>query len=188
MESLKTKIKLAVYERAPNSLTLDNLHGLLPEIDISSIKKEIEALVNEGFLIERKSGRNTDYQLPSYENLPVKEYISIGDLKVPRMLANDTARPESVNIFYETLAKRILIAEVNAEKKFEEKLKSYWGNVITLFGAFIGVFSLIVGFLKTIPITENATFSSVFWLSTAQVIPFAIVLVFFVAILKWLFK
>ena len=78
--------------------------------------------------------------------------------------------------------------ELEAEKKLDERLKSYWANVVTLFGAFIGVFSLIVGFLKIVPLEANSTFWSVFILSSAQVLPLALMLGAFVWLLRALFK
>lgn len=188
MENLRNKIISTLIERAPNPLTLDNFFTLLPNSDMTALAKEIQTLMDEGAIQERSSPRNKDYRLPSYEHIPIKEYISIAGVKVPRALAGDTARSESVNIFFETLARRLIEVEANAEKKLDERLKSYWGNIVTLFGAFIGVFSLIVGFLKTIPIEKDATFLSVLSLGTAQVLPFAFVLAGFVWFLKWQFK
>jgi hypothetical protein len=188
MESLHSRIVTCLIERAPNSLTLNNLSGLLPGVDIQAIEEELQALVTEGVLRERASAKTKDYLLSSYETIPTREFISLNGMKLPRLIAGDIARPEDVNIFFETLAHRLLEVEAAAEEKLNERLKSYWGNVVTLFGAFIGVFSLIVGFVKTIPIEKDATFMSVLSIGTAQVLPFAIVLAGFVWFLKWQFK
>ena len=109
-------------------------------------------------------------------------------IKVPRLIAGDTARPEDVNIFFEVLARRMIQIESDAEHKLDDKLKSYWGNIVTLFGAFIGVFALIVGFLRTVPFEPGSTFSSVLILSSAQVLPLAAMLGAFVWFLKLQFK
>ena len=145
-------------------------------------------MAESGSLVSRPGPRRADYVLPSYSNLPVREYVAIGGVKVPRMLAGDTARSEDVNIFFEALARRLVEIEAEAQVHFDEKLKSYWGNIVTLFGAFIGVFSLIVGFLKTVPMDPGSTFWSVLAVSSAQVLPLAVVLGAFVWFLRAQFK
>jgi hypothetical protein len=177
MENLRTKIQTTFVERAPNSLTLNNLAKLLQGEDLHAIEKELQKMVSEGVLVERSAGRNKDYLLTSYSGIPVREFVSVGGVKVPRLLHGDTARPEDVNIFFEVLARRVL-----------ERLKSYWGNIITLFGAFIGVFSLIVGFIKTAQLDKDATFVSVLSVSTAQILPLALVLGGFIWLLKSQFR
>lgn len=188
MESLRNNILTCLVERAPNSLTAANFLGLLGGINPQALQNELDSMSADGTLLARTHARNTDYMLPSYEGLPVREYVSVGGVKVPRLLAKDTARPEELNIFFEVLARRMLQIEAEAEKKSDEKFKAYWANVVTLFGAFIGVFALITGFLKTVPLEQNSTFISVLILSTAQVIPLAIILGAFVWFLRALFK
>lgn len=188
METLRNSILTCVVERAPNSLTAANLYGLLVGPDPNEIQKELDSMVADGALVARTHARTTDYLLPSYEGLPVREYVSVGGVKVPRLIAQDTARPEELNIFFEVLARRMLQIEAEADRKSDEKLKAYWANIVTLFGAFIGVFALITGFLKTVPLEPGSTFSSVLILSTAQVIPLAIILGAFVWLLRVLFK
>ena len=188
MESLRNSILTCLVERAPNSLTAANILALLGETDSQTLRKELESMSTDGVVVIRTHARNADYMLPSYEGLPVREYVSVSGIKVPRLLANDTARPEELNIFFEVLARRMLQIESDAERKLDEKLKSYWANVVTLFGAFIGVFALIVGFLKTVPFESGSTFFSVLILSSAQVIPLAVILGAFVWFLKAQFK
>jgi hypothetical protein len=188
MESLRAKIQLILIERAPNSLTLNNFAGLIRDEDFQSIQRELGEMVAARLVVERSQGLSKDYMLPSYAGIPPREFISIGGVKVPRLLHGDTARPEDLNIFFEVLGKRILLAESEADRKLDERLKGYWGNIVTLFGAFIGVFSLIVTFVKTAPIDGNATFLSVFAVTSAQVLPLAFVLGMFVWFLKSQFK
>ena len=188
MESLRNSILACLVERAPNSLTAANILTVLGGTDPHALQKELESMLADGVVVARTHARNPDYLLPSYEGLPLRQYVSVGGIKVPRLLAGDTARPEELNIFLEVVARRMLQIETDAERKLDERLKSYWTNVVTLFGAFIGVFALITGFLKTVPLEPASTFSSVLILSTAQVIPLAIILGAFVWLLKVLFK
>jgi hypothetical protein len=188
MESLRNKILICLAERAPNSLTLPNLLSQIPDIDIHALEKELQSMATDGRVIMRPGKRYSDYVLPSYDGLPVREYVAIGDIKVPRLLSDERARPEELNIFVEVLARRIVQIEQEAEKRLDERLKNYWANVVTLFGAFIGVFSLIVGFLKTVPLETNSTFWSVFIQSSAQILPLALMLGGFIWLLRTIFK
>lgn len=188
MESLRNSVLACLVERAPNSLTAANVTTLLGSAEFSAVQKELDSMAEQGLLVARRSARNSDYLLPSYEGLPVREYVSVGGIKVPRLLAQDTMRPEGLNVFFEVLARRMLQIDTDAERKLDERLKSYWANVITLFGAFIGVFALIVGFLKTVPFEPGSTFTSVLVLSSAQVIPLAVILGAFIWLLRTQFK
>jgi hypothetical protein len=188
MENLRSRIVTCLIERAPNPLTLGNLSVLLPDTDPQALEKELQALAVDGTLLERPGPKKKDYLLSSYKGIPIREFVSLNGMNLPRFIAGDVARSEDINIYFETLSLRLLEVEATAEKKLDERLKSYWGNVVTLFGAFIGVFSLIVGFVKTISIEKDATFISVLSIGTAQVLPFAIVLAGFVWFLKWKFK
>lgn len=188
MDSLRNKIHTCLIERAPNALTIRNLVDLFPDTDAHTIENELKSMSAEGLVTIRPGIRYSDYVLRSYEGLPISEYMTVGDFKLPRLLSDDRPRPEDLNIFVEMLAQRILQVEHDAEKKLDERLKSYWANVITLFGAFIGVFALIVGFLKTVPMEQNLTFESALILSAAQVLPLAVILGTFILLLRVLFK
>jgi hypothetical protein len=188
MENLRNRILACFIERAPNPLTSANLLSLIESVDSSALEGELQAMATAGSLLMRQGPKRNEYQLPSYSNIPIREYVAIGGVKVPRMLTGDTARSEDVNIFFEVLAKRLVQIESEAQAQFDEKLKSYWGNIVTLFGAFIGVFSLIVGFIKTPPMDTGATFLSVLALNSAQVLPLAVVLAGFVWFLRAQFK
>ena len=188
MESLRNRILTCLVERAPNTLTVENFQNLLGLLDLDILQAELDKMESEKLIIARRHSKKPDYMLKSYDGLPIRQFVSVGPLKVPRLLANDTARPEELNIYFEVLARRFLEIESEAEKKMDERLKSYWANIVTLFGAFIGVFALITGFLKTVPIEYGATFQSVLLLSTAQVLPLAVILGCFIWLLRFVFK
>jgi hypothetical protein len=188
VENLRNKIQTVFIQRAPNSLTLTNLSALLGGEDLHALSQELQRMVAERVLVERTSARNKDYLLASYNGIPVREYVTVGGVKVPRLLQGDTARPEDLNIYFEVVAQRLVAIDAESEKRIDERLKGYWGNIVTLFGAFIGVFSLIVAFIKPIPIGPDATFVSVLALTAAQLIPLALVLGAFVWLLRVLFK
>ena len=187
-ESLKTIIHSTLVERAPHGLTVDNLIQLIQGEGSKSIIDCLNQLIEEGIVSKREGNIKDDYCLTSYENIPTKKYININGIKVPRMLANDTARPEDINLFFESLANKTAEIENTIEERLNEKLKSYWANIIILFGVFIGLFALIITFVQKVEIKGSETFWNVLSLNTAQVVPLAIVLAGFVYLLKRLFK
>ena len=189
-ESIRNRIQAAMIERAPNSLTLRAFESILG-VGQSEIEPELKKLVTEGILIERPSNapyKRADYLLKSYEGIPVREFVTISGVQLPRLHHGDTARPEDLNLFMEVLARRLLAIEADADRKMEEKLRRYWGEIVTLFGAFIGVFALIVAFLRTAPLDKDASFSSVILLMSAQVLPLALILAGFVWFLRRQFR
>ncbi len=187
-ESLKIIIQSTLVERAPHGLTVDNFIQLIQGEEENSIINSLDQLIEEGIVSKREGNIKDDYHLTSYENIPTKRYININGIKVPRMLSNDTARPEDINLFFESLANKTADIENTIEERLDDKLKSYWANIIVLFGAFIGLFSLIITFVQKVEIKGGETFWNVLSLNTAQVFPLAIVLAGFVYLLKKLFK
>lgn len=187
-ESLKPRLHSTFIDRAPNPLTVDNLVFLFEKTDARDIEKCLAELTTEGILANKKMGKKTGYYLSNYEDIPTKSHMSIGSLKVPRMLANDMARSEDVNIFYESLAKKVAFIEESIEDKVNEKLKEYWGSIIILFGVFIGLFSLIVNFVQKVEIQPESSFWDILLLNSAQVIPISLVLLVFICVLHRLFR
>jgi len=57
MESLRNSILTCLVERSPNSLTAPNLLGLIPEVEVHTLQKELDAMVADGLVIVRKHAR-----------------------------------------------------------------------------------------------------------------------------------
>lgn len=184
METLRDKILNCLIQRAPNPLTVQTLEMLLSSFEHKEIEDELEKMFHEHVIRKIPTNSIAFYSLMSYENIPVARFIEVGGVKFPRMISGEIARSEDVNLFIERLAQRTEQVALDAQTKIDAQLKSYWGNVVTLFGTFIGVFSLIVGFLKTAPMDSGSTFYSVLILSSAQMLPLALILLVFVWFLK----
>lgn len=187
-ESTKENIHSIFIERAPNSLTVDNLISLIQGESVKNIEACLKQLVEEKVIEERDGEVKKDYKLISYKNIPSKQYMNINGIKVPRLLAKDHIRPEDVNIYFESLANKLTSIERTTEERINEKLKEYWANIIILFGVFIGLFSLIITFVEKVELKGGESFLNVLLLNVAQVIPLAVVLAGFVYLLKKLFK
>lgn len=185
-KDLEAEVLFSFYKRAPNSLTLDNLLFDIPETDATSIDQALAKLVISRKLTNTpgEGSIKAHFNLTSYENVPVKDYIDIGGVKVPRLLAYDRPRPEDLNIFIEALAKRSLSLEVEFESRLDAKLRDYWSNIIVLFGIFVAVFSIVVTFVGKVEVRQDSTFMQILLINFAQVIPIAMVLGSFVWLLK----
>lgn len=188
-KDIEAEVLDSFYKRAPNFLTLDNLHFDIPDVDVQNIEQVLNKLSNLGQLrvTSAQGATNAHYELASYENVRFKEYIEIGGIKVRRLLTHDRPRPEDINIFVEALVKRTLSLEAEFERRLDAKLRDYWSNVIVLFGIFVAVFSIVVTFVGKIEVKQGGTFCDVLLINFAQVTPIAIVLGLFVLLIKKLF-
>ena len=195
METIQDRILLCFVERAPNPLTAQMIYIALNDsaITFPTVEGELKKLCTAGKIREhgqRPQGigpigsYRVGYVLPTYDNIPIKMHINIKNFTMGRFLGGDAARAEDFNILIETFARELTKVEQEAEDRIARTMQQYWANVIALFGAFIGVFSLITGFLRTVPFEKDSTFLSILVLSSAQTLPLALILLVFMLILR----
>lgn len=191
---IESEILQTIIERAPNSLREETILYDLSDYKPEEILGSLGNLVKQGKIIrkehkvERAGVLVRTYMLSSYENIPIRRSIKIGDMLIPRMLDSDIGRAEDVNGSVEALSKYANSLEDRFVKMYREEMKSYWGGIITLFGIFVGLFSLIIVGSQKIIITENWSLGTVFLANFVQVAPLAVVLILFVVLLKFIFK
>ncbi len=128
------------------------------------------------------------YKLSNLNNIVIREYINVGSSKFRRILSNDPILPEAINMQVEQLSDYTNNLEERFSKIVATKLKSYWANIITIFGIFIALLSFIFTTVNKIQILESWSFFDIFLYNTAQILPVAIILVGFSILLKLLFK
>jgi len=170
--------------RAPNRLSLDLIYYELPDNEKDEIDKSVDHLVSKKILIKE----DKTYELTSYQNIPIRETITIGDTEVRRILQTDPILPEAINIPIENLSVYANSLEKRFEKIISKKLESYWANIIILFGIFIGIFSLIITAITKISIDSNWGLCDIFLKNLMQVLPISVVLIIFVVLLKLMFR
>jgi len=182
-----------IYHRAPNSIREDYIIRELKSFEREDIRKELSSMRRDSAII-RDVVQNlaikedtTSYRLDSCEGIPVRKTISIGGLQIPRLMDADPARAEDVNYLLESLAQYSNSLEDRFKQILKKRMKSYWANIITLFGVFIGLFSLINISISKITIDQSWTRDQIFWNNFEQILPTAIVLVIFMFLLKVLF-
>ena len=197
--NFKDNLKIFFYDRAPNTLIFEHIKYAFPHLEAKSLEKSLQELIAEGFLetqvysnerypnFKRTGYRIAPNRLGSY---PIKTEIEIGDIKIPRMLDTDTVRAEDINSICLSFDKIITEKTKQLKKSFDSELRKYWGTVITLFGLFLTIFSLVNVAIKPIYYSSDFNLSpkEIFIQSTYNIIPLAIVLFLFLIILYSLFK
>ena len=197
-ENLEDDILREFQNRAPNPIHADLLHYIFQtEIPKDKIIVALEKLLNEnkigyfgiGNLRPKQSNPNyITYSLPvaNYISIPIKPYFKFGSHKVPRILSNSPISSEQINIITEFLAKYTEELTKEIEEKYENSVKQYWVNLITVFGLFLAVFALITASSQKITIDGGKNFWDIVGLNVAQVLPLALVLFGFIFLLNYI--
>jgi len=185
MPSLGTKLVGIFEDRAPNTLFSELIYSELPGYSEKEIDSEIQNLVSGGIL--QPSGPS-QFKLVNQRNLLIKKYIEIDDLKIRRLLGGDPVNPEAINMAIEKVSTYSSRLERKFSKLVAKKLKSYWGNIIIIFGISISIFSIIGNLTTKIQIDPTWSLCDIFLKNLMQVLPLTSVMVIFVIILKLLFR
>jgi polyferredoxin len=116
--------------------------------------------------------------------------IKIGDTQVPRAIETNYMETilEDVNEAIEVLSEYSDGLENRFSELSKAEMKKYWANLITLFGIFLAIFSLITVALPRIDFPYYYNYKEIFLANSVQVIPVAIVLGIFIVILKLIFR
>jgi len=130
------------------------------------------------------------YRLRSFQNLPIRETIRLGDVEMPRLMSDSSAGtfPEIYNEALEILAEYNRSLEARFERMVRTQERKYWANVVGLFGVFVSVLALVIVGLPKITTDPTLPFWSVFWLNVAQILPVALVLAVFVLVARWVVR
>ncbi len=180
---IKNKVLEEIRRRAPNEVREDTVLRSLSKYDPGAVTAALQELVGQEAIRQEVHpapaiGRALNvYSLASYLNVPIEEYIQVGDTKVPRQITTDKIRAEDLNEMVEALSEYSKSLEMRFQEIVRKETRGYWANIITLFGLFIALFSLIV-----------TSFGAAGGTKSEQIIPLGIVLAGFVLVLKLLFR
>ena len=188
-------IKLLI-DRAPNPVSKTIIDNRLNDLEANEVENALGELQKEGRVenpmqMVGKGPYAADYyKLTSYDGLPIRRTIKIGNIEVNRILGIDSVQSslEDINEAVERLAEYSDSLEDIFYEKFKKEMNRYWANIITLFGLFIAIFSLIIVALPRINMPENLSFLNILVTNTAQILPITLVLAIFVWILAKLFR
>ena len=188
-------IKLLI-ERAPNPVSNTIIENRLNDLETNEVENALDELQKEGRIENpmQMSGEGpyaaNYYKLKSYNGIPIRRTIKIGDIEVNRILRVDSVESslEDINEAVERLAEYSDSLEDIFYEKFKKEMNRYWANIIILFGLFIAIFSLIIVALPRINMPENMSFFNILLTNTAQILPITLVLAIFIWIVAKLFR
>ena len=181
--TMTTRAKDAIIsfliERSPNYVSESLLRRRLSLHDEAALKEAIEELIRADRIVAETDpreaiGRPVRYfKLKSYDGLPVRETIKIGDIEIQRLLSASKVGffPEDFNEQIERLADYTNELEQRFVELVKKEQRRYWANVITIFGVFVAILSFVLVGIPKIATYPNLSFWSIFSLNLAQVLP-----------------
>jgi hypothetical protein len=199
MDEIKNDILRFIADRAPNDIGEDIiLRHLAAKYSHSEIKEALNELKKESKLSEILIPSGIDdksevgwpaYSLTSYENIPIRRTIKVGETLVPRVLkSNMVSRSlEDINEAIEMLSEYSASLEKRFTRLVDAEMKKQRANLILLFGIFVAVFSFVIVGLPRITYPPSHTFAQIVLASIAQLIPIALIFAIFIGLLWYLF-
>lgn len=120
----------------------------------------------------------------------VEEIIEVGGQQYPKMLAGDKVRSDDINFVVERLAQNTQEAKADSIAEIEKVSDRLNKQLITLFGIFVSIFSVIVistdKLLTLDPkLLENQTWLQLLGKSSAMMFPVLVVIAIFVLLIDW---
>ena len=197
MQEVKDDILRLVMDRAPNTVRKEIISRHLTEYSDKDVEKALRELVQKGKL-ESPLGHTGDsramvqagYKLPADMDVPIRMTIQVGDVPIFRILQSDMIQLslEDINEAIESLARYSETMESRSRELIREERRKYWANLIPLFGIFVAMFSFILISLPRIETSMQYSFWKTLEVNTAQILPVAIILALFVAVLRLVFR
>jgi hypothetical protein len=184
-KKLENDLIRKLHHCAPNPIQIKVLKNEL-NADAQELEKVADSLEKKGIL--EWIGKREGLRLKNCDNIPINTTIQIGATEIPRLMAGDSVYVEAINNAIERLAEYANSLENKFKDEVEKRMRSYWGNIITLFGIFISLFAFILS------VTNNAVFDAewgfwtIFLNNLAIIGPLLCVMAVFLILLKILFK
>jgi len=184
-------IRLLTY-KAPNFVREGMLEHHLQKYDKTTLTTAIQELIEEKKIVEKidpreAAGSPVRYlQLASFENIPIRNSIKVGDVEVPRVLSSGGAQflPEEINEPIEQLASYADQLEGRFAELVKAEQRKYWANVVSIFGVFMAILALVLRGAPQIITDPSLSFMDVVILNLAHILPLAVVLAIFVLVLR----
>jgi len=200
--SMKEKVKNDILRflagRVPNSVRGEIIVRRLNKYNLKEIEDALKELIAEKKVREPLIPREwktepgilfRGYSLSSYENIPIRRDIQIGNTSVHRILSTEIINLslEDINEAIETLAEAFATMEKQYSERLKDEINKQWGNLIIIFGIFVAIFSFIIVALKPFEFPKSYSFWEIILASSAHLLPVAAILAIFVLVLKKLF-
>lgn len=194
---LKNLLKKIFIEVNPNHLAFSYINNdiRLQNFTENDIENCINDLVKESFIeIDQRCKRiptvQKSWKLTTSDKYPREDFILMGGIKIPRLLGDDGTRAEDINQNNILIGKFIHQINEELEKKYEQKTYQYWANQITILGIFISVFSFITISGNKLNNDFHCCLKGLgcFLENLFELVPLALVLFIFVALLKFIIE
>ena len=194
--TIENQVILLLHHRAPNTVREDLFINHIIGHDEKSIVDCLETLEKNQRIkktIDVRKGKAAPvnyYELPTYEGIPYRESINVGDVKVDRLLIHSAKRnfPEEFNEAIESLAKYNDSLEERFAELVKKEQRNYWSTIIGVFGIFVAILALIITGLPKIVTNSSMSFWEVVLANFAQLMPISFVLILFILLLRWLVR
>lgn len=194
---IKNNILELLNDRAPNWVS--EITFITHDINVDeNFQEAIKELQADGLIEKRIDPRKkiakpmNYYQVKSFNNLPIRDYIQIGNTKVIRLLseADPGFLPEDFNDAIEQLAIYADKLEKRSENRIKEQQKGYWAKTISVFTILAALLAIILG---NAPKLNTSQFYYLgFWFSLGQnfvlLIPFCSILVLFALLICYILR
>ncbi len=181
-----------LIDRAPNFMNEEVLKQHLIEYDGATLTAAIQELIQNQQIVEetdprKEAGSSVRYfRLSSFQNIPIRNYIKVGDVEVPRILSSGGLKfiPEEINESIERLASYADQLENRFAELVKAEQRKYWANVVSVFGVFVAILALVLRGAPQIIPDPSLSFMDVVILNLAHILPLAVVLAIFVLVLR----
>jgi hypothetical protein len=191
-ERAEDAIVRLLMDRAPNLVSELIIRQRLKRYDGSAISDALQKLINGGKITVEEDHRDKRapsvnyYRLTSYDGIPVRDSIILGDQEIIRVLSISSPRflPEDLNEQIERLAEYTNGLERRFADLVREEQRGYWANIVTVFGVFVSILTLIIVGLPKITASPSLSPWTLVWLNLGQLLPIAVVLALFVFLLR----
>jgi hypothetical protein len=207
-DELERRVLDEFIKRAPNPLNINLLQKIFDyQFSVNDIETILERLLvarkvvispgdnilafgpNKETIEKRRGILKEQGRFPNYEiELDLSRVISnqfrdFEGVKMYRLIIGTPNHPEEVNLALE----RLYEYTQHLKKLIASERQKYFANVITLFGIFLTLFTIIDFSITKISISTWSNPWEIFWLSLAQVTPLALVLGGFIFLLHKMF-
>ena len=181
-------------DRAPSYVPLSIMRNRLRNVEPNELTKALDELVSESLVQQPPPGvaqpNESFYRLTNTSNLPIRRSITIAGVVLPRVTSDSPAYlfPELYNESLEVLSEYTLLLEHRFKEIVAEQERRYWGQVSGVFAILVSVLAFLLVGLPKITTDPSLFFWQVVLLNTAQILPLAVTLVLFVALIKWIVR
>jgi len=191
---VKNEILAILCDRVPNYVSEALIQRHLKNYSHDEIRKELISLVkakiiesNEDYRHDIEQTTIHYFRLIKRDGIPIRETIKVGDVEVPRLLADSQPSlfPSTSDEQLESIAEFSNNLETRFVKMIEKERRRYLADMTGILGIIVSVLAIVIVGLPKIQTDPSLPFLKVVLLNLAQLLPLSIALSVLVFLL-WL--